>query len=497
MIRFNTLYSKLALVFAAALSVIGVLYLGLASQLMEHYQRVAEQQFNRDLARNLVQDQNLINGGKLDRTALEHTFHRYMTINPSIEIYLLDTEGYILAYSADPGVVKRNRVDLEPIQRFLSDDSFVLGDDPRSHDQRKSFSVTPLPPDHYLYVVLRGEMYDSIEQLYRDSWLLRLSAWGLGLSLLCGLLAGLWGFALLTRRLKHLTERLNAFRRSGFRHHRRFSGRGFKGDEIDQLGASFDQMAEHIQDLLNALSTRDELRRELVSHVSHDLRTPLTCLHGYLETLKLKDARLSPQQRQLYLDAALGHSRRLGLLVSELFELAKLDAGAVKPQIEPFAPAELLHDVAQKFNPRARDEGITLALDCPGVAPFAAADIGLVERVLENLIGNALHHTPKGGRVELSLKSEGDHVNISVSDTGKGIPAQDLPYIFERFYRGSQSSHDDGQHLGLGLAIAKRIVQLHSSDLSVNSAPDTGTCFRFQLPLWHASASNQTAVMIS
>ena len=504
MIRLNTLYSKLALVFAAALSVIGVLYLLLASQLMEHYQRVAEQRFNRDLARNLVQDQNLISGGKLDQVALKETFHRYMTINPSIEIYLLDAAGQILAYSADPGVVKRNRIDLKPIQHFLSQDTFVLGDDPRSHDQRKSFSVTPLPPveppeqpDNYLYVVLRGEMYDSIEQLYRDSWLLRLSAWGLGLSLLCGLLAGLWGFALLTRRLKRLTLRLNAFRRSGFRQHERFSGRGFKGDEIDQLGASFDQMAQHIQSLLNELSTRDELRRELVSHVSHDLRTPLTCLHGYLETLKFKDARLSPQQRQLYLDAALGHSRRLGRLVSELFELAKLDAGAVKPQIEPFAPAELLHDVAQKFNPRARDEGITLALDCPGTAPFAAADIGLVERVLENLIGNALHHTPKGGRVELALKPEGDHVNISVSDTGKGISAQDLPYIFERFYRGSQSSHDEGQHLGLGLAIAKRIVQLHSSDLRVNSSPETGTCFRFQLPLWPTSASNQTAVMIS
>jgi len=502
MIGFNTLYSKLALVFAAALSVIGVLYMVLASQLMEHYQRVAEQQINRDLAHNLVQDQNIISGGKLDRTALEHTFHRYMTINPSIEIYLLDAGGYILAYSADPGVVKRNRVDLAPIQQFLSDNAFVLGDDPRSHDQRKSFSVTPLPsavqPENYLYVVLRGEMYDSIDQLYRDSGLLRLSAWGLGLSLLCGLLAGLWGFALLTRRLKYLSQRLNSFQRSGFRHYQPFpgpfSGRGIKGDEIDQLGANFDQMANHIQSLLNELNTRDELRRELVSHVSHDLRTPLTCLHGYLETLKLKGQQLNPQQRQRYLDAALGHSRRLSRLVSELFELAKLDAGAVTPQMEPFAPAELLHDIAQKFNPRAHDEGITLVFDCPGAMPFAAADIGLVERVLENLLGNALHHTPKGGRVELALNPEGDHVNISVSDTGKGIPAQDLPYIFERFYRGSQSSRDDGQHLGLGLAIAKRIVQLHRSDLRVDSSPETGTCFRFQLPLW---SSQKNAVMIS
>jgi signal transduction histidine kinase len=283
---------------------------------------------------------------------------------------------------------------------------------------------------------------------------------------------------------------LNIFQASGFRHYQvidhRLSKRAAKGDEIDQLSARFDQMANHIQTLLNELSTRDELRRELVSHVSHDLRTPLTCLHGYLETLKLKDQQLNPQQRQLYLDAALGHSRRLSLLVSELFELAKLDAGTVKPQIEPFAPAELLHDVAQKFNPRACDSGITLALDCPSTVPFAAADIGLVERVLENLLGNALYHTPKGGRIDIALSAAGSHVNISIRDTGKGISAQDLPYIFERFYRGAQSTRENGQHLGLGLAIAKRIVQLHSSDLQVDSTPEIGTCFRFQLPLWQA-----------
>ncbi|MEZ5592689.1 MAG: HAMP domain-containing sensor histidine kinase [Gammaproteobacteria bacterium] len=484
----NTLYGKLALVFSASLIVIGLLYLGLASQLTEHYLRVTEQQFNRDLAYNLVQDQHLVSGDTINQSALKDTFQRYMTINPSIEIYLLDADGAILAYSADPGVVKRNRVDLAPIRQFLAGETFVLGDDPRSHEQRKSFSVTPLPsaaqPEGYLYVVLRGEMYDSIEQLYRDSWLLRLSAWLLGVSLLCGLLAGLWGFALLTRRLRQLTRTLDSFRRSGFREHAAYRGRGLQGDEIDQLGATFEQMANHIQNLLQELSTRDELRRELVSHVSHDLRTPLTCLHGYLETLKLKCDRLTPQQQQLYLDAALGHSRRLGRLVSELFELAKLDAGAVKPQIEPFAPAELLHDVAQKFNPRAHDDGITLHIDCPAATPFAAADIGLVERVLENLLGNALHHTPKGGRVDLRLQQDKGYLAVSVSDTGSGIPATDLPYIFERFYRGTTGG-DSGQHLGLGLAIAKRIVELHNCALSVVSTPGSGTCFRFQLPIWH------------
>ena len=149
--------------------------------------------------------------GRLDESALKSMFHDYMLINPSIEIYLLDLEGRILSYSADPGKVKRKHVSLEPIQEFLTDSaSFpLLGDDPRSHDRRKVFSVTPVPsadaPQGYLYVVLRGEMYDFVETYAEGSYFARLSAWAVAATLGFGLLAGLIVFLLLTRRLQRLT----------------------------------------------------------------------------------------------------------------------------------------------------------------------------------------------------------------------------------------------------------------------------------------------------
>jgi signal transduction histidine kinase len=276
----STLYGKLALVLAALLAAIGLSYGLISHALTQRYLQEAQQGFNRDLARNLVTDQVLVAGGKLDLKALKATFERYMTINPSIEIYLLDAGGAILAHSAEPSLVKRNRVALEPIRAFLAGAALpILGDDPRSHDTRKSFSVTPIPAaegsEGYLYVVLRGQMYESFKRLYQDSLLLQLSGWVLAGSLLTGLLVGLLLFRVLTRRLRRLATLVDDFQRSDFATYAPYQGRGVQADEIEQLGMHFDRMAERLQTLISALQKRDALRRELVNQVSHDLRTPL------------------------------------------------------------------------------------------------------------------------------------------------------------------------------------------------------------------------------
>jgi signal transduction histidine kinase len=484
----NTLYGKLALALVVLLLAIGLSYGLISHALTQRYLQEAQQSFNRDLARNLVADQGLIADGQLDTQALKATFERYMAINPSIEIYWLDADGVIMAYSAEPTAVKRQRVALDPIRAFLAGAPLpILGDDPRGHDVRKSFSVTPIPsadkPEGYLYVVLRGQMYESFERLYQDSLLTRLSLWVLAGSLAGGLLAGLGLFRLLTWRLRQLAARIDDFQRSGFTHYAPYAGRGPQSDEIEQLGAHFDQMAERLQALLGSLQERDTLRRELVNHVSHDLRTPLAALHGYLETLQLKADGLSAIERRAYLDAALRHSRRLGRLVGDLFDLAKFDAHVIQPRRELFSAAELLQDVAHKYRLVADEQAVRLEVDAPNAPAFVNADISMIERLLDNLILNALYHTPAGGGVTLHLAVCPTVVSVTVADTGQGIPPADLPHVFDRFYRGSRRADDDGQHLGLGLAISKRIVELHGGELRVTSELNVGTRFTFDLPV--------------
>jgi signal transduction histidine kinase len=249
-------------------------------------------------------------------------------------------------------------------------------------------------------------------------------------------------------------------------------------------------MAERLVAQLDQLQTNDRLRRELVAHVSHDLRTPLASLHGYLETLRLKEAQLSPLERADYLDTALRQSKRLTRLVSELFELAQLDARQTEPEIEPLAVTDLVQDVVQKFSLRAKQRDIQLSIGLGTSAdggpaellPLVLADIALTERVLENLIGNALDHTPEHGQVRLSLYRRGDRVEVTVSDNGQGIAAEHLAHIFEPFYQAG-NRHRGNQHAGLGLAIARRIVELQHGELRVTSEVGHGAAFSFSMPV--------------
>ena len=495
---FRTLYAKLSVALVAIVLAIAALYAVLTLFAARHHLQVTEQRLNRDLARDLVADRNLVEEGRINETALKEMFHDYMTINPSIEIYLLDLEGQILSFSADPGIVKRNRVSLEPVRAFLAGgDAYpLLGDDPRSHDRQKTFSVTPVPseesPQGYLYVVLLGERVDSIAALLHTSFIARYSGFALIVSIVVGSLAGLVVLRAMTRRLRRLTGHIDRFRTGGFRSFEPFGGAGpsdGKGDEIAQLGRAYDEMAARIGEQLEALEKTDALRREMVAHVSHDLRTPLATLHGYIETLKLKDAELAPAERERYLAVALDQSERLRRLVGDLFELAKLDAHEQMPACEPVFLPELVSDIAQKFQLEAQRHHSTIDIDADTELPMVEADIALVERVFENLIENALSHSPDGGAIRIPLVSDGGTVRVTVADSGPGIAPEHLPRVFDRFYQAG-NAHRGNAHAGLGLAIAKRIVELHGDRLEVRSTLGQGTAFSFRLPAYAPAVSS-------
>jgi signal transduction histidine kinase len=487
---FRSIYGKLSLALLALLAILGALYLLVTLVTTRVFLQEVNQNLDHDVAEHLVSEVILLEDGEVRQDALKDVFHMMMVVNPSIEIYLLDPEGTILAYSAPPGKVKLHAVRLEPVKRFLEGpgDLPVTGDDPRNPRLKKAFSAAPITRDErlegYLYVVLGGEQYDSAVQLLQGSYVLRLGVTALIAGLLFALVAGLLLFNLLTRRLRKLAAEMEVFQRSGFTKRVDFGvpPKASRGDEIDRLRTTFDEMADRMVEQLRELKRADNLRRELVANVSHDLRTPLASLRGYLETLMLKKDGLSPDEQQRYLEAALRHSESLGKLVSELFELAKLESSETRPHPEPFALAELVQDVIQKHQLEADKKHIRLHGEFGEDLPFVHADIGLIERVLENLINNALRYTPAQGEVAISLNPSGNAVAVEVKDTGRGIPPEELPHVFDRFYRSKSGSDVPDGGSGLGLAISKKILNLHGSRIEVHSAVGKGTTFSFELP---------------
>jgi signal transduction histidine kinase len=396
----------------------------------------------------------------------------------------------VISHAQPDTVQVAQRVDLEPILAFLSADAKlpVLGTDPRQPGQRRIFSAAPIPLQGavraYLYVVLANPVEVGLRDALAGSSVMRL-ALAIGvLSILMALAAGLITFALMTRKLSALARAVTRFQESDFSERPLLPAPpAGRGDEIDRLGVALRDMSLRLACQVQKLRQTDVLRRELVANVSHDLKTPLATLQGYVDTLLLKDDLLTAEERRNYLGVASRSCTRLSKLVSDLIELAKLDAREVTPHAETFSAAELLQDVVQKFQLGARQRGVELQVSLPERPPYVSADIGLIERVLENLIGNALAHTDPGGRVRLSLEARGEHAVLQVSDTGCGIPADELDNVFERFYRVERPRQDRGGNAGLGLAISKSILDLHGSRMQVRSQIGEGTSFSFALPV--------------
>lgn len=491
---FKTLYARVVAVLVCFAIVMAVMFLIVMRQLEMVRSQELHQKLYKTLAAQLVSEHILPQHEDLDPAQVQKIFDRLRVINPRIDVYLLDMQGKILA-SSGRTKPRHDTVDLRPVRQFLDDSAAlpILGDDPTEESRQRVFSAAAVPvngqANGYLYLVMRGLISDSIAERIHSSYILRESIWIIAWGVLFALLASTLIINIMTRPLRQLTLVMDKFRKSGLSLPPESSVTGTRvaTDEITRLTDTFKQMEDRLLDQMRVLQQTDATRRELIANISHDLRTPLASLQGYLETLQVKEDRLSLEEKRNYLDIALRQSEHLGHLVAQLFELAKLDSEQAAILIEPFVLEELVQDIVQQFELNASHRQITLRTDIPDGLPLVAADIGLIERVLRNLLENSLRYTPMGGNISIKLTAGKQRVSVEVADTGCGINAKDLPHIFDRFYRSEESRSGSSGNAGLGLAIAKRIVELHHSSITVRSKPGM-TTIAFALPYAHTGS---------
>ncbi len=254
-------------------------------------------------------------------------------------------------------------------------------------------------------------------------------------------------------------------------------------DEVAALSTTFNQMAEQLQLADQKQRELESLRRDLIAWVGHDLQTPLASMRAILEALS--DGVVDePEMVKRYLLTAQRDVMSLSALIDDLFQMSQLDAGGFPLQSAPSSLSDLVSDTLESFSELAKQQEITLEGQVEQDVDPVLMDTQAIGRVLNNLISNALRHTPSQGRVSVRVRRASSGVDVIVSDTGEGIRLQDIPHIFERFYRGdaSRSRNRGASGAGLGLAIARSIVQAHGGDIQVQSEPGTGTQFTFHLP---------------
>jgi len=254
-------------------------------------------------------------------------------------------------------------------------------------------------------------------------------------------------------------------------------------DEVAGLAATFNQMAEQLQTADQKQRELESLRRDLIAWVSHDLQTPLTSMRAILEALSdgvVED----PETVKRYLNTAQRDVRNLSALIDDLFQMAQLDAGGFPLHRADASLSDLVSDTLESFTELAKQQAVTLEGNVDSDVDPVLMDTQAIGRVLNNLISNSLRHTSNNGRVSVWVRRTTQGVEVTVSDTGAGIRADDLPRIFERFYRGEKSRNRGTGGAGLGLAIARGIVQAHGGDIKAESdgVPGKGTQFTFYIP---------------
>ncbi|MCB9338834.1 MAG: HAMP domain-containing histidine kinase [Lewinellaceae bacterium] len=483
--KINKLYWKISATFLLTMVLVGIVYIFVSVHTARNYFKEVHQELYGDIAQHLVQETKPLANGIPDTTATHDIMHSMMVINPSVEVYLLDTTGKIIDYVVPNSTVKMERVDLAPVKSFIAygPKQFIVGDDPKSPGEQNIFSAAPIFEHEqlagYAYIILAGAQYKETTSTLLNSYFLK-SGTTVFLTALAGsLLVGLLIIWLITRNLQHIIEMVRRFKEGDTK--ARIADAG--NNDLSVLSTTFNDMADTIEANIEELKSVENLRRELIANVSHDLRTPLAIMQGYVETLSIKNEQLSSGERQQYIDIILGSSEKLARLISQLFEYSKLEAKQIQPQKEPFFIAELAQDVFQKYQILARKKGIELHLDQPQNLPLVFADLGLVERVIQNLMDNALKFTPAGGKVSIVLRESGQSVEVRIADTGPGIPEGEQSAIFDR-YRKAPSTSGRSAGAGLGLAIVKKILELHDATIRVQSRLNEGTAFWFHLPAY-------------
>ena len=415
-----------------------------------------------------------------------------LLFEPDSRLYLLAADGTVLASSGDMPISPGLKVKLGPVKEAImvagdrARAAYVMGDDPQYMAEDTVIAARPLHASTiapgadaggYLYLVCQKRPLPAGQADLLGSSVAGPALAGVLVVVLLGALIAAWIIGTVTRPLRALSDAVDAARRDGFEAAELPPATGPGGDEFTRLRRGFGQMLATLRAQWDRLQRLDRFRREGVSNLSHDLRSPLTATTACLETLQARWA-ADPARAddRALLDVALRNTGTAAAMVRALGDFALLDEPSYRLQPVALDAAELLDDLARRFAGRATQQGVTLTADTGETPLPARLDVELFERALANLLDNALRFTPAGGHIVLRGRVVDGGLQVQVQDSGPGIAADDLPHLFERFYRKSEGGH------GLGLAIVARIVALHDGRAEAASTPGQGTTVTLQLP---------------
>lgn len=477
----ESLFWRISGLFLLIFVLLGIVYVIVTISLAKRYSDETTQRLNANVASHMLKHVKPFINGQVNDESLNTIMQSMMAVNPGLEVYILDTQGKILSSVVLHEKVNHTQVSIAPIKEFLESNgkSLIYGDDPRNPGKTKIFSVAPVYENEillgYVYMILASKVYDNIAVALQESYLLKIGIRSFIVTLTASFLIGLFVLWLLMKSLSNIIATVKRFGSGDLTPRIAIQS----GGELAQLSSTINLMAETILKNMDDLKEVDKLRRDLIANISHDIRTPIAIIHGYVETLIIKRESLDEAKQKEYLNTIIKSAEKLKHLIEDLFELSKLESRQVKPKMEVFFISDLLQDLVCKYQLLAKEKNIVLETESQSNGPMVCADVAMIERVLQNLIDNAINYSAENGKVKVAVRNIGAKVVVSVSNTGQEIPSHETSKIFDRYYK--VEGNKPGHGTGLGLAIVKNILEIHGSNISVQSE-HFETTFSFDLP---------------
>ncbi len=487
----NKFIVKLGVLFLITVLSIGIIYVYVTFFLLDNFYSQTTQKLNANLADHLIEEKfkntsPFLDNGTVNVELFDDIMHDMMAVNRAIEVYLLDKKGEVLhslVLDHDDKSKATKKIDLVPVKQFIANkEVFILGDDPKDIKSKKIFSAAAFESKGqkgFIYILLASESFELVCENLFKGYFSKLMFIALLITMLLAIVIGGLSIVFISKNLLIIMHYVNRFKEGDLNSRIPNASKS----NLSILATTFNEMADTISFNMNEIYSINTFKKELIATVSHDLRTPLTIIRGYAETLKDGDDKITNQNRKEFLKIIENSTSSISSLVNHLSDYSNLDAKQIKLKPSIFNITELVLDITKRYNIIKEEKKIKILIyHNKDDSQLVYADKSLIERVIQNILDNSFKFTPSDGIISFHIEKRKNGLTIiKIKDTGPGIRKQDRKLIFKKYARTTSAREVQG--IGLGLAIVKKIMELHNSDVKIyNNDKNRGCSFEFSLP---------------
>lgn len=483
-----SIFRRITIMVFLLITILGVLFIAITYLSTKHYHQASTQLLNKDVAAHIAKFTSPFDKNGINKQKADSVFKDAMVISPSAEVYFLDTAGKVIAFHAPEKDIRLWKVPLNNLQTYIRDSgkNYIKAPDPKDPGNSKIFSASEVVESGaklgYIYVILGSKESENIIDVLLSSHISNLAIKTFIAIILLSIVISFIYLNRIRRSFNRMIDVLERFEQGDFT--ARFDIK--KEDELAPVTEAFNKMADLLSSNIQKLTKSEQERKDFIATISHDLRTPLSIARGFTETLLIKGEghELNPQQRKEYVQLVLFKIEQVEVMVKQLFELSKMEAVEFNAAPEPFVLSEIVQETVNTFQLMAQEKTIDLRCTQCQYHVWIKADIGMMERVVQNLMDNAVKSTPAGGNVYIALTVEGNELNFAIKNTGDALP-EDLVYWINNFKGKANLFVNRPAKLGLGLLIVQKALHMHGSSLKAYTMPAGGNIFTFSLPIYN------------